>query len=150
MIILDASLEEDAIRAVIDRATEVIRSRGGNLNRVDRWGKRRFAYELDHRWEGYYLLLEITAEPPALTELARVLSLPDEVLRHTVIRLPDRGAAVEGRGGGGRRRCEPRRGDRRGHQGRGPGAGRRRRAGRRWGRQPPPRRSRSVLRVRPR
>src|SRR5439155_723820 len=51
MIILDASLEEDAIRAVIDRATEVIRSREGNLNRVDRWGKRRFAYELDRRWE---------------------------------------------------------------------------------------------------
>jgi len=94
MIILDASLEEDAIRAVIDRATEVIRSRGGNLNRVDRWGKRRFAYELDHRWEGYYLLLEITAEPPALTELARVLSLTDEVLRHKVIRLPDRVAGL--------------------------------------------------------
>ena len=94
MIILDASLEEDAIRAVIDRATEVIRSREGNLNRVDRWGKRRFAYELDHRWEGYYLLLEITAEPPALTELARVLSLTDEVLRHKVIRLPDRVAGL--------------------------------------------------------
>ena len=94
MIILDASLEEDAIRAVIDRATEVIRSRGGNLNRVDRWGKRRFAYELDHRWEGYYILLEITAEPAALTELARVLSLTDEVLRHKVIRLPDRVAGL--------------------------------------------------------
>lgn len=94
MIILDASLEEDAIRAVIDRATEVIQSRGGNLGRVDRWGKRRFAYELDHRWEGYYVLLEITAEPAALTELARVLSLTDEVLRHKVIRLPDRVAGL--------------------------------------------------------
>ena len=94
VIIYDPGLEEDAIRAVIDRATEVIRSRGGNLNRVDRWGKRRFAYELDHRWEGYYLLLEITAEPPALTELARVLSLTDEVLRHKVIRLPDRAAGL--------------------------------------------------------
>jgi small subunit ribosomal protein S6 len=96
MIILDASLEEDAIRAVIDRATEVIQSRGGNLNRVDRWGKRRFAYELDHRWEGYYILLETTAEPAALTELARVLSLTDEVLRHKVIRLPDRVAGLVG------------------------------------------------------
>jgi small subunit ribosomal protein S6 len=98
MIILDASLEEDAIRAVIDRATEIIRSRGGNLARVDRWGKRRFAYELDHRWEGYYILLEITAEPAALTELARVLSLTDEVLRHKVIRLPDRVAGLVGPG----------------------------------------------------
>ncbi len=99
MIILDASLEEDAIRAVVDRATEVIRSRGGNLGRVDRWGKRRFAYELDHRWEGYYILLEITAEPAALTELARVLSLTDEVLRHKVIRLPDRVAGLVGPNG---------------------------------------------------
>ena len=98
MIILDASLEEDAIRAVIDRATEVIRSREGNLNRVDRWGKRRFAYELDHRWEGYYALLEVTAEPAALTELARVLSLTDEVLRHKVIRLPERVAGLTGPG----------------------------------------------------
>ena len=65
MIILDASLEEDAIRAVIDRATDVIRSRGGNLGRVDRWGKRRFAYELKHRTEGYYVLVEATAEPAA-------------------------------------------------------------------------------------
>jgi small subunit ribosomal protein S6 len=96
MIILDASLEEDAIRAVIDRATEVIRSRGGNLGRVDRWGKRRFAYELDHRWEGYYVLLEITAEPAALSELARVLSLTDEVLRQKVIRLPERVAGLVG------------------------------------------------------
>src|SRR5215472_4364062 len=96
MIILDAGLEEDAIRAVLDRATEVIRSRGGNVNRVDRWGKRRFAYELDHRWEGYYVLLEVTAEPAALTELARVLSLTDEVLRHKVIRLPERVAGLVG------------------------------------------------------
>ena len=94
MLIFDASLEEETIRAAIDRFAEFIRSRGGNPGRVDRWGKRRFAYELDHRWEGYYLLLEITAEPPALTELARVLSLTDEVLRHKVIRLPDRVAGL--------------------------------------------------------
>ena len=94
MLIFDASLEEETIRAAIDRYAEFIRSRGGNPGRVDRWGKRRFAYELDHRWEGYYVLLEITAEPAALTELARVLSLTDEVLRHKVIRLPDRVAGL--------------------------------------------------------
>src|SRR5439155_21534102 len=54
MVILDAGLEEDAIRAAVDRSTELIRSRGGVPGRVDRWGKRRFAYELGHRWEGYY------------------------------------------------------------------------------------------------
>lgn len=89
MIILDASLEEDAIRASLDRATDIIRANGGNPGRIDRWGKRRFAYELHHRWEGYYALLEATAEPVAMAELDRALLLADEVVRHKVIRLPE-------------------------------------------------------------
>jgi small subunit ribosomal protein S6 len=89
MVILDAGLEEDAIRASVDRAVELVRSRGGEPGRVDRWGKRRFAYELKHRWEGYYVLLEVNAEPAVLADLDRMLFLADEVLRHKVIRLPD-------------------------------------------------------------
>ena len=89
MVILDPGLEEDVIRASIDRATEVISSNGGRPGRVDRWGKRRFAYELNHRWEGYYVLIEAAAEPAAMAELERMLSLADEVIRHKVIRLPD-------------------------------------------------------------
>ena len=89
MIILDAGLEEDAIKASLDRATEIIRSKGGNPGRIDRWGKRRFAYELNHRWEGYYALLEAQAEPAAMAELDRALLLADEVVRHKVIRLPE-------------------------------------------------------------
>jgi small subunit ribosomal protein S6 len=90
MVILDAGLEEDAIRASIDRATELVTSRGGTSGKVDRWGKRRFAYELHHRWEGYYVLLEVTAEPAVLAELDRMLSLADEVIRHKAIRLPEK------------------------------------------------------------
>jgi len=89
MVILDAGLEDDAVRAAVDRFTELIRSRGGNPGRVDRWGKRRFAYELDHRWEGYYVVIDATAEPAVMAELDRTLFLADEVLRHKVIRLPD-------------------------------------------------------------
>src|SRR5438094_6205206 len=69
MVILDAGLEEDAIRSVIDRTTELIRSRGGNPGTVDRWGRRRFAYELKHRWEGYYVLIRADAEPSVMIEL---------------------------------------------------------------------------------
>jgi small subunit ribosomal protein S6 len=90
MVIFDAGLEEDAIRAVLDRATEAISAKGGNPGRVDRWGKRRFAYELHHRWEGYYVLMEITAEPVAMDELDRMFHLADEVVRHKVIRIPDK------------------------------------------------------------
>jgi small subunit ribosomal protein S6 len=89
MIILNAALEEDAIRAQIDRAQEIIRANGGTPNRVDRWGKRRFAYEVKHQWEGYYVLIEATAEPIAMSELDRALHLADDVVRHKVIRLPD-------------------------------------------------------------
>lgn len=89
MVILGAGLEEEVIRAVIDRSTETIKANGGNPGRVERWGKRRFAYELHHRWEGYYVLLEATAPPEAMAALDRVLHLSDDVIRHKVIRLPD-------------------------------------------------------------
>ncbi len=90
VIIYDPAVEEDAIRAAVDRSTELIRSRGGVPGRVDRWGKRRLAYEIRHQREGYYVLLEATAEPAVMAELDRALHLSDEVLRHKVIRLPDR------------------------------------------------------------
>jgi small subunit ribosomal protein S6 len=95
MIIFDAGLEEETIRGVTDRATEALTSRGGTVVRVDRWGRRRFAYELKHRLEGFYVLVEATAEPAAMAEMDRVLSLADEVVRHKVIRIPD---SVAGRG----------------------------------------------------
>jgi small subunit ribosomal protein S6 len=94
MVILDAGLEEDAIRSTVDRATQVIASRGGTIDKVERWGKRRFAYEVHHRSEGYYVLIETTAEPAAVAEVDRMLKLADEVIRHKVIRLPEKKAAV--------------------------------------------------------
>ena len=97
MVILDAGLEDDVIRSVVDRAVELIRSRGGNPGRVDRWGKRRFAYEMRHRNEGYYVVIEATAEPAVMAELDRVLFLADEVLRHKVIRLPEGAAGRDAR-----------------------------------------------------
>ena len=89
MVIFGASLEEDDIRAGIDRVTELIRSKGGNPGRVDRWGKRRFAYELHHRTEGYYVLIEAMAPPDAVADLDRMLRLQDQVIRHKVVRLPE-------------------------------------------------------------
>lgn len=90
VVILDAGLEEDDIRNIVDRATQAITSNGGTVEKVDRWGKRRFAYEVHHRSEGYYVLLEATAEPAAVESVDRVLALADEVIRHKVIRLPDK------------------------------------------------------------
>jgi small subunit ribosomal protein S6 len=89
MIIFDADLEEETIRSAVARYLELIESRGAERGSVDFWGKRRFAYELKHRWEGYYVVLQARAEPPAMDELHRVLSLADEVLRHKILRIPE-------------------------------------------------------------
>ena len=90
MVIFDAGLEEDVIRATVDRTTTLIASRGGNPGKVDRWGKRRFAYESKHHSEGYYVLIEASAEPAAMADVDRMLRLADEVVRHKVIHLPDK------------------------------------------------------------
>ena len=89
MVIFDADLEEEAVRSAVDRATQLLQSRGAELGYVDFWGKRRFAYRLKHRWEGYYVVFQAKAEPSTMDELNRTLSLADEVLRHKVLRIPE-------------------------------------------------------------
>ena len=89
MVIFDADLEEEAVRSAVDRATQLLQSRGSELGYVDFWGKRRFAYEIGHRTEGYYVVFQARAEPQAMDELHRVLSLADEVVRHKVLRVPE-------------------------------------------------------------
>src|SRR3984957_1028903 len=90
MVILNVGLDEDVIRATVDRATELIKSKGATVGRVDHWGRRRFAYEIKHHNEGYYVLIEATADPPAMADLDRMLHLADEVIRYKVIRMPDK------------------------------------------------------------
>ncbi|HET9691651.1 MAG TPA: 30S ribosomal protein S6 [Acidimicrobiales bacterium] len=92
VVIVDASLDDEVIRATIARATSTITGNGGSVGRVDRWGKRRFAYEVAHKSEGYYAVIEMTAEPATVAELDRTLGLADEVVRHKVIRLPEKAA----------------------------------------------------------
>jgi ribosomal protein S6 len=55
---------------------------------VDFWGKRRLAYEINRKADGYYVVFQARSEPPAMVELSRVLSLADEVIRHKVLRIP--------------------------------------------------------------
>jgi len=97
MVIFDAAADPSAIQGVVDRALETIRSSGGNPGAIDRWGRRPFAYEVNHKREGYYVLIELTGETQTVDELGRLLTLADEVIRHKVIRLPDQVAGrVEG------------------------------------------------------
>ena len=90
MVIFDVGLEDGDINAGIDRITSLVRDRGGNPGAPERWGRRTFAYELKHRSEGYYVLIEFTAEPTLVADLDRMLTLDDIVLRHKVLRQPDK------------------------------------------------------------
>jgi small subunit ribosomal protein S6 len=90
MVIFDTAAEPPAIQAVVDRMLETVRANEGTPGHVDRWGRRPFAYEVKHRREGYYVLVELSGVSRTVFELDRMLSLADEVLRHKVIRLPDK------------------------------------------------------------
>ena len=97
VIIFQVGLEEEQMRAVLDRVSAAISEQGGAVGRIDRWGRRRFAYEIDHRWEGYYVVVEATAEPPGVEAVQRILSLADEVVRHKVVRVPSGSVARQAR-----------------------------------------------------
>jgi small subunit ribosomal protein S6 len=100
MIILESDLEESTIQGVINRIGEMVVARGGQLATTDKWGKRRFAYEIDHKTEGFYVVLEIVTEASDLDDVDRMLRLADETIRHKILRLPDNEAARRGLLGG--------------------------------------------------
>ena len=84
MLILPAEADESVVSGAVDRIAKTIGGRGGEVTNVDRWGRRRFAYEIDHRNEGYYVVATFTAEPSGQVELDRALTLADEVVRFKV------------------------------------------------------------------
>jgi len=94
MIIFDLAVDAQEIQAALDRALEAMSAAGGTLGQIDRWGKRTLAYEMNKRREGYYVVVGLTGEPATVAALDRNLSLAPEVLRHKIIRLPEKGAAA--------------------------------------------------------
>jgi small subunit ribosomal protein S6 len=85
LFILPAEADESVVSAALDRIARVVSETGGELGNVDRWGRRRLAFEVDRQSEGYYVLAEFTAEPEVIVELERTLHLADEVLRFKVV-----------------------------------------------------------------
>ena len=94
MAIFEATTEPTVIQGVIDRALETIRGAGGNPGAIDRWGRRAFAYEVNHKREGYYVVIEFVGEPETVAALDRMLGLADEVVRHKVVRLPEKAVSA--------------------------------------------------------
>ena len=85
MLILPPEADESVVSGALDRITRIVGEAGGAVGNVDRWGRRRLAFEIEHQSEGYYVVVEFTAEPEVLTELERSLHLADEVLRFKIV-----------------------------------------------------------------
>src|SRR5271169_1233072 len=89
MIILDPSLEERTVQPSLDQFLKVVTTAGGTVDKVDVWGRRRLAYEIDKKSEGIYTVVEMQAEPETVKELDRQLNLNEAVLRTKIVR-PDK------------------------------------------------------------
>ena len=87
MVILDGSLEERTIGPSLDSyLNNVIRGAGGSVEKLDVWGRRRLAYEINKRTEGIYAVIDLNAEPAVMKELDRQLNLNEAIMRTKVIR----------------------------------------------------------------
>ncbi len=86
MVILDPELEERTIAPSLDRFLSVITNSGGNVAKVDVWGRRRMSFEINKKPEGIYAVIDIDAEPAAVIELDRQLNLNESVLRTKLMR----------------------------------------------------------------
>ncbi|WP_214828917.1 30S ribosomal protein S6 [Exiguobacterium algae] len=81
LYIIRPSVDEEAKKALIERFNNVITENGGTVEKTTDMGKRRFAYEINKMREGYYVLLNITAEPKAIQEAERLMKISDDVVR---------------------------------------------------------------------
>jgi small subunit ribosomal protein S6 len=87
MIILDPSLEESTVQPSLEQFLTVVTTGGGSVDKVDVWGRRRLAYEIDKRSEGIYAVVDMNAMPDSVAELDRQLGLNEAVLRTKVLRM---------------------------------------------------------------
>ncbi len=101
MIIIDGDVDDPKAQAWMKTVTDGVAAAGGELHgKIDWWGKRQFAYPINKKPAGYYMVAEIVAAGGALDELERTRRLAAAAVRHKLIRLPEgeaarRGIAVE-------------------------------------------------------
>ena len=86
MIILDPNLEERSVQPSLEGFLKVVTAGGGKVEKTDIWGKRRLAYQIQKKSEGFYAVVDVTAEPGVVLELDRQLNLNEAILRTKVTR----------------------------------------------------------------
>jgi small subunit ribosomal protein S6 len=88
MLIVIPELDEEQVENTISRFQTIIERTGGEVGNVNHWGRRKLAYEIDHRADGFYAVMEFNAGERTLGELKRILRVSDDVLRHMIVKLP--------------------------------------------------------------
>jgi small subunit ribosomal protein S6 len=95
MLLLRPDLEDDKLQSAVEKVTRAIVNGGGSLSKVSPWGKRRLAYPIQHLREASYFLIHFDIEPGEVREIERGLLISEEILRHLVTVIEDRGPAGE-------------------------------------------------------
>ena len=88
VVIVDPGLEESAINEAVDRFTKVIETKG-EVSKIEHWGRRKLAYEINHLNEGHYVVASFKAEPTLISELDRLFEIGEQYIRAKVVRVPD-------------------------------------------------------------
>jgi small subunit ribosomal protein S6 len=86
LLMIDPELPEERQDEIVTRTRELIESRGGTVEKHEPWGRRKLAYEIDHKGEGTYHLLLFSSDADTLDELSRILKITDGVMRHLATR----------------------------------------------------------------
>lgn len=92
IVFIVKSLEEDATNSVIEKFAKLIAANGGKIDKEDRWGKKRLAYEIRKEAEGFYVIFYVTCEPACVNECDRVMKITDEILKHMIVRSDEKEA----------------------------------------------------------
>ncbi len=92
IIFIVKSLEEEATNNVIEKFAKLIATNGGKIDKEDRWGKKRLAYEIKKEAEGFYVIFYVTCEPACVNECDRVMKITDEILKHMIVRSEEKEA----------------------------------------------------------
>jgi small subunit ribosomal protein S6 len=91
LLLLDPELADERQGEIVDRIRQRVEKAGGAWQRHDAWGRRKLAYEIDHKAEGSYHLLTFSSSAETLDEVSRVLKIDDAVMRHLATRRPEGG-----------------------------------------------------------
>lgn len=95
--IIDTTMEENARKDLIQKFSDLVVANGGSIEKVDEWGKRRLAYAIDYKVEGYYVLMQFNAGPDVPKELERNLQISENVIRSQVVKLLQKKSSVKPR-----------------------------------------------------